>query len=198
MKRVLDIVIATVALLSALPLMLVVGLVLKLSGGPVFFVHERVGFRGRTFGCLKFRSMVQNPDRALQDYLAANPEARTEWEETRKLRKDPRITFFGHVLRRSSIDELPQLINILRGDMSCVGPRPVTREELDLYGDKAPLYLQTRPGLTGLWQTSGRNRLSYDQRVALDSTYVREWSLLLDFIILFRTIHAVIRADETC
>lgn len=197
LKRVLDILIAAVALIAALPLMLIVATVLKLSGGPVFFIHDRVGFKGMTFGCLKFRTMVQNPDKALRDYLAANPEANAEWEQCQKLRKDPRITFFGHALRRASIDELPQLINILRGDMSCVGPRPVTTEELGRYGEQASLYLQTRPGLTGLWQTSGRNRLSYEERVVLDSTYVREWSLLLDLKILLKTIFAVIRTDET-
>ncbi|MFZ2101074.1 MAG: sugar transferase [Oricola sp.] len=198
MKRALDILIAASALLLALPLMLTVGIILKLSGGPVFFVHDRVGFKGKTFGCLKFRSMVQDPDKALRDFLSADPEAMAEWEQTQKLKKDPRITNFGHMLRRSSIDELPQLFNIIRGDMSCVGPRPVTPDELARYGAEAPLYLQTRPGLTGLWQTSGRSRLTYDERVALDSTYVREWSLFLDFIILFRTIFAVLRTDETC
>lgn len=197
LKRVLDILVAITALVLASPVMFLVGIVLKLSGGPVFFVHDRIGFGSKTFGCVKFRTMVQNPEKALQDHLAANPDAMAEWQQTQKLRNDPRITLLGTMLRRSSIDELPQLFNIIRGDMSCVGPRPVTSTELERYGPEAELYLQTRPGLTGLWQTSGRSRLSYADRVALDSSYVQNWSLALDIVILFRTIFAVIRTDET-
>lgn len=197
LKRMLDIMVSVSALCMALPLMLVVAAVLKFSGGPVFFVHDRIGFGGRIFGCLKFRTMVQNPNKTLQDHLAANPDAMAEWQETQKLKNDPRITFLGHMLRRSSIDELPQLINIIRGQMSCVGPRPVMADELERYGDDAALYLQTRPGLTGLWQISGRNRISYEERVALDCDYIRRWSLGRDIAILFRTIFAVMRTDET-
>ncbi|GAB4361906.1 MAG: sugar transferase [Oricola sp.] len=197
LKRVLDIVIATTTLVLASPVMLIVAILLKMSGGPVFFTHDRVGFGGRTFGCLKFRTMVQNPEQALQDHLAADPDARAEWQQTQKLRKDPRITLLGTMLRRSSIDELPQLLNIIRGDMSCVGPRPITPGELERYGEEVELYLQTRPGLTGLWQTSGRSRLSYSDRVELDCKYVRNWSIALDLVILYRTIFAVIRTDET-
>ena len=196
-KRVLDILIAVTTLILASPLMLAVGIALKLSGGPVFFVHDRIGFGGKKFGCLKFRTMVQDPDKALQEHLASNADAMAEWQETQKLRKDPRITLLGTMLRRSSIDELPQLLNIIRGEMSCVGPRPVTPKELERYGPEVSLYLRTRPGLTGLWQTGGRSRLSYSERVAMDSSYVRNWSMALDIVILFRTIFAVIRTDET-
>lgn len=196
-KRLLDIAVATSALVLVAPLMLTVAAMLKLSGGDIFFVHDRIGFGGRTFRCLKFRSMVANPEKALEAHLAADPEARTEWDHYQKLKRDPRITPFGQALRRSSIDELPQLLNILRGDMSCVGPRPVTRDELSRYGLNAGLYLQVRPGLTGLWQTSGRNQLSYPERVELDSHYVTNWSFRRDLAILFRTIGAVMRTYET-
>lgn len=197
LKRVLDLAVSVTALILASPLMLIVAAILWMSGGPVFFTHERIGYRGKKFGCLKFRSMVVNPEQALQAFLAANPDARSEWQQSQKLRHDPRVTLFGHALRRSSIDELPQLFNILRGDMSCVGPRPVTAAELDRYGPQSALYIQTRPGLTGLWQISGRSRLSYEDRVALDSAYITRWSLGRDILILFKTIFAVIRMDET-
>lgn len=197
LKRIMDIVIACLALVLAAPVMILVGLLIKITaGGPAIFSHSRVGFGGKPFDCYKFRSMVANSDEVLKAYLDANSEARKEWEETHKIRKDPRITFFGLMLRKSSLDELPQLINILRGDMSCVGPRPIVVDELRRYGEHQAEYLGTRPGLTGLWQVSGRSSLDYENRVALDSQYVRNWSIWLDLVILLRTIVAVMRVDR--
>lgn len=196
-KRVMDLIIAGTALILAAPVMIVVGLLIKIAtGGPAVFSHSRVGFGGKPFNCYKFRSMVANSDEVLKTYLAANPDARKEWEETHKIRNDPRVTSFGRLLRKSSLDELPQLINILRGDMSCVGPRPIVKDELSRYGDHQAEYLGTRPGLTGLWQVSGRSSMDYDNRIALDSQYVRNWSIWLDVVILLRTIVAVMRVDR--
>ena len=197
LKRIMDVVIAGTALVLAVPVMIIVGVLIKITaGGPAIFSHSRVGFGGRPFNCYKFRSMVANSDQVLKSYLDANPDARKEWEETHKIRRDPRVTFLGRLLRKSSLDELPQLINILRGDMSCVGPRPIVRDELRRYGDHQGEYLAARPGLTGLWQVSGRSSLDYDNRVALDSQYVRNWSIWLDLAIVFRTFFAVMRFDR--
>jgi len=197
LKRVMDLIIAGTALVLAAPVMILVGLLIKIiAGGPAIFSHSRVGFGGKPFSCYKFRSMVANSDEVLKTYLDANPDARKEWDETRKIRNDPRVTLFGRLLRKSSLDELPQLINILRGDMSCVGPRPIITDELKRYGEHQAEYLRTRPGLTGLWQVSGRSSMDYDNRVALDSHYVRNWSIWLDVVILLRTIVAVMRVDR--
>ncbi|WP_246678851.1 sugar transferase [Mesorhizobium sp. B2-5-7] len=197
LKRIMDLVIAGAALVFAAPVIILVGLLIKITaGGPPIFSHSRVGFGGRSFDCYKFRSMVRNSDEVLSAYLDANPDARREWEETHKIRNDPRVTLLGRLLRKSSLDELPQLINILRGDMSCVGPRPIVKDELRRYGEHQAEYLATRPGLTGLWQVSGRSSMDYDNRVALDSQYVRNWSVWLDVVILLRTIVAVMRVDR--
>lgn len=193
-KRTIDFVIAFIALVLALPIMLLIAALIRLTmGGPVIFSHPRVGYRGETFHCYKFRTMVLDADRALSDLLSRDPVAAREWEEFRKISRDPRITWLGHVLRKSSLDELPQLINILRGDMSCVGPRPVVSDELSRYGASAEAYLSTRPGLTGLWQVSGRSSTDFSRRICLDSQYVQEWSLLVDLNILARTTFVVIR-----
>jgi Undecaprenyl-phosphate galactose phosphotransferase WbaP len=160
--------------------------------GPVFYRHLRIGQAGRRFYVLKFRTMRPDADRVLEEYLAANPEALRFWLEERKLKNDPRITRVGQFLRKSSLDELPQVINILLGDMSLVGPRPVTEEELAKYGQDAFYYLLVRPGLTGLWQVSGRNEVSYEKRVALDRYYVQNWSIWLDLYILARTVWVVL------
>ena len=197
-KRLIDIAVAVAALTLAAPVILVIMAVQRLTmRGPIFFSHGRVGYNGRMFSCYKFRTMVANAQRVLEEHLANDPAARQEWEETQKLRRDPRITFFGQMLRKSSLDELPQLFNILRGDMSCVGPRPVVADELQRYGPFAADYLRTRPGLTGLWQVTGRNATDYSHRVFLDSQYVRNWSLWADIIILWRTVFAVMRFDQT-
>lgn len=178
-----------------LPLVLAIAIAIKLtSRGPVLFAHERVGFRGRTFRCLKFRTMVTESEDVLARHLADNPSARYEWETSRKLQNDPRVTRVGRILRALSLDELPQLLNVLRGEMSLVGPRPVVRDELARYRTSVFYYVSARPGLTGLWQVSGRNDVSYDYRVQLDRSYVSSWSFLSDLRILLRTIPAVVAA----
>jgi Undecaprenyl-phosphate galactose phosphotransferase WbaP len=199
MKRFFDIVAASLLLVALSPLFLIVGLAVAADGGPVFFEHARVGRRGILFNCLKFRTMVPNADEVLEDLLARDPKARREWQTTRKLREDPRNTRLGRGLRAWSIDEFPQLFNVLRGEMSLVGPRPVVQQELsEHYRSDNSYYLLVRPGLTGLWQTSGRSNTSYKQRVHLDAWYVRNWSLWSDIIILARTIPAVIARDGAC
>lgn len=191
-KRGFDIIGAATGLVLLSPLLLLLALLVKLSdGGPVFYGHRRIGRGGRVFACLKYRTMVENGDEALAAHFAANPESRAEWQATRKLKTDPRVTRVGQVLRKLSLDELPQIINILLGDMSIVGPRPVVKDELDIYGSCAVFYLKSRPGLTGLWQISGRNDISYDNRVALDRHYVENWSFAADLLIIVKTIPAV-------
>ena len=196
-KRLIDIVVALSTLILMAPVLCLAAAGVRLTlGGPVLFTQRRIGFGGRPFLCYKFRTMAGG-DEVLYRHLESDLEAAREWQETQKLRKDPRVTRFGHLLRKSSIDELPQLINVLRGEMSCVGPRPVLAPELDRYGTYAHEYMAARPGLTGLWQVKGRNRLTYRDRVALDRFYVRKWSIGLDLMILLRTIPAVTRSDET-
>jgi exopolysaccharide production protein ExoY len=191
-KRALDIVVAISALILLSPLFLLTALLVKFSdGGPVFYSHNRVGYGGKTFGCIKFRTMRVGVEKRFEEYLRLNPEAAAEWENTQKLRFDPRVTFFGHALRKSSIDELPQLINILRGEMSVVGPRPVVADELQRYGQHSFKYCAARPGLTGLWQVSGRNDTSYDERVELDVEYCTNWSFWSDLKIIMWTLPAL-------
>ncbi|WP_269930684.1 sugar transferase [Aminobacter sp. HY435] len=191
-KRSFDIVGASAGLIALSPLFLLIALLVKASdGGPAFYGHRRIGRAGRIFHCLKFRTMVRNGDAVLAAHLRGNPEARAEWEATRKLKDDPRVTRVGAVLRKLSLDELPQIVNILLGDMSIVGPRPVVRDELEYYGKSAVFYFKSRPGLTGLWQVSGRNDVSYDSRVAFDRHYVENWSLSQDIRIILKTVPAV-------
>lgn len=192
-KRMLDVMVSATLLLLASPLMAAVALAVKSDGGPLLFGHQRVGHSGRMFRCWKFRTMVPNAEAVLKEVLANDPVRADEWRQTLKLKNDPRVTRFGDFLRRSSLDELPQLFNVLRGDMSLIGPRPVTTGELDRYGDAQAYYLAVRPGITGLWQVSGRNDTSYGQRVQLDSWYVRNWSLWNDLVILIKTVPAVLR-----
>ncbi|WP_411034228.1 sugar transferase [Shinella sp. BYT-45] len=191
-KRSFDILVALAALVVLSPIFVLIMALVKYSdGGSIFYGHRRVGYNGSTFRCLKFRTMAENGDAILQKYLEQNPAAYEEWRTTRKLQHDPRVTVVGTVLRKLSLDELPQLINILKGEMSIVGPRPVVEDELELYEACAVYYLRTRPGLTGLWQVSGRNDVSYEKRVAFDTHYVRNWSLTTDLVIVARTIPAV-------
>ncbi|UHS59488.1 sugar transferase [Agrobacterium vaccinii] len=191
-KRSFDVSSALLAILILSPIFLMIMALVKFTDrGPAFYGHRRVGHNGRMFHCLKFRTMVTNGDEVLRQYLAANPEAAEEWKATRKLKNDPRVTAIGNVLRKLSLDELPQLINIIRGEMSVVGPRPVVDEELNYYESAASYYLSTRPGLTGLWQISGRNDVSYKERVDYDTQYVRTWSMMQDVSIIFKTIPAV-------
>lgn len=195
-KALLDVVLTTLVGLLLLPLVLIIAVLVKLdSPGPVFYGQKRLGRNGRPFMAWKFRSMVQNADQVLDQYFEANPELQRQWQEDRKLRYDPRITRVGHFLRRTSLDELPQLWNVLRGEMSLVGPRPIVGEEIPRYADTYKLYTRVLPGLTGLWQVSGRNNISYPERVNLDAYYVRNWSVWLDVYILIRTIWVVITAD---
>ncbi len=194
-KRLMDV---TLVCLSA-PFLAVIMLGLSLmvwasSTGPVFYGHTRIGFGGRAFKCWKFRTMVTNGDQVLEDYLRRNPDQRQVWLRERKLRDDPRVTPIGAVLRKLSLDELPQLFNVLRGEMSLVGPRPIVADEVIMYGRSAPCYLSTVPGLTGLWQISGRSDTSFQRRVAFDRAYVRNWSALMDLRIILMTVPAVVMA----
>jgi exopolysaccharide production protein ExoY len=193
-KRLTDISVALVALLLLAPLMVAVCIVMRISDpGPILFRQTRIGKAGREFKCYKFRSMMLDAERILNDHLEQDESARWEWEASQKLTVDPRITRLGSFLRRSSLDELPQLFNVLAGDMSIVGPRPIVRSEIPKYDDKIFYYLAMRPGLTGAWQVSGRSNCSYPERVALDARYVSEWSLKSDIVILLKTIPAVLR-----
>jgi len=194
----MDIALALTAIVLLSPIILIVALAIRLSeGGPVMFSQKRLGFNGREFDCYKFRTMVTNAEERLAQLLENDPEAALEWRKNQKLVNDPRITTLGHILRKSSLDELPQLINILRGDMSCVGPRPILVKEIERYGRAARFYMRTRPGLTGLWQVSGRSNTSYHQRVVLDTFYVRRWSIWLDIWIIVKTIPALLSFEQT-
>jgi lipopolysaccharide/colanic/teichoic acid biosynthesis glycosyltransferase len=193
LKRTGDITFACALLSLGSPLFLLIALLVKLtSPGPIFYVQKRIGRRYRRFGCIKFRTMELDADKRLERLLASSPSLRAEFEQDHKLRKDPRITPIGNLLRVTSLDELPQLVNILRGEMSVVGPRPIVEQEIPRYGESMDRVLSVRPGLTGLWQVSGRNNLSYPRRVQLDLTYVRRRNPLLDLRILFSTISVVL------
>lgn len=191
LKRAFDVVVSLLLILILFPLLLMVSLLVKKDGGSVFFGHKRIGYNRKPFQCYKFRSMAVNSQELLHELLTNNIEAREEWEKDFKLKDDPRITRIGSFIRKSSIDELPQLWNVIRGDMSLVGPRPVVAEELERYGDKSSFYIGTKPGITGLWQVSGRNDIDYKRRVELDAWYVRNWSLWYDMVILVKTIKVV-------
>jgi exopolysaccharide production protein ExoY len=195
-KRLFDFTAAAGGLLVLTPILLTVALIVYLGDrGPVLYGHKRVGRHGRTFKCWKFRSMVRNGDEVLAAHLAANPEAEREWRETQKLTDDPRITPIGAFIRKTSIDELPQLWNVLVGEMSLIGPRPITRGELDRYGKARRYYLLVRPGITGLWQVSGRSTTTYDRRVELDRNYLENWSYGQDAMILLKTVPAVLKSE---
>ena len=191
-KRALDIGLVLLGLLLLWPLILGLVVLLKvMDPGPVLYGHRRVGFGGREFRCWKFRTMVVDGDAVLERHLRENPADAALWKEQRKLVNDPRVTPLGAVLRKLSLDELPQLLNVLKGEMSLVGPRPIVQAELDHYGISARHYLATRPGLTGQWQISGRSDTTYAERVRLDRFYVTNWSLWRDLRIIFLTIPAV-------
>jgi undecaprenyl-phosphate galactose phosphotransferase len=189
LKRTFDYFLTIILLPFVLPLCALIALMIRLSSpGPIIFVQERVGKGGKPFRLYKFRTMYVDAEERLKELLKNNPEAKAEWEEKYKLTNDPRVTPIGRILRKTSLDELPQIFNILKGEMSLIGPRPVTKEELEkYYRENAELYYLVPPGLTGLWQVSGRNKLSYEERVNLDCWYVRNWSLWLDFVILLKT-----------
>jgi exopolysaccharide production protein ExoY len=195
-KRAFDIAVAATAILMLAPLMIGVAVLVRLtSPGPILYGHTRIGFGGKSFRCWKFRTMVTHGDIVLANHLRDNPDARAEWQATQKLRQDPRVTRLGNILRKLSVDELPQLFNILSGEMSIVGPRPIVTDEVRRYGPSLGHYLRARPGLTGLWQVSGRSDLGYRKRVLMDRCYASRWSLLADIGIILRTIPAVLRSS---
>lgn len=195
-KALLDLALTLVIGLWVLPLIALIALLVKISSpGSVFYGQQRLGRNGRSFTAWKFRTMVPNADQALHHYLQAHPHLKHQWEQDHKLRHDPRVTAIGRFLRRTSLDELPQLWNVLRGEMSLVGPRPIIAAEIPRYAEKYALYTRVLPGLTGLWQVSGRNNVSYAERVSFDAYYVRNWSVWLDIYILIKTIWVVIRGD---
>jgi len=197
-KLAFDCIAALLGIIALAPLLGLIAIAVKCDGGPIFFAHTRIGRGGRNFNCLKFRSMATNSAAVLAHLLQSDMAAAAEWEATQKLKHDPRITAIGRLLRASSLDEIPQLLNVLLLDMSLVGPRPIVEAEVPRYGENIAHYYAGRPGLTGLWQVSGRSDTSYAQRVALDTHYVSTWSLWQDFVILARTIPAVIRRRGAC
>ena len=191
-KRVLDVAGAVVLAVVFSPLILAIMVLMQREGGSIIYKHRRVGRDGRAFECLKFRTMVPNADQVLRELLERDQAIKAEWVRDHKLRCDPRVTRLGRFLRRTSLDELPQLWNVMRGEMSLVGPRPVVREELLRYGRNVRAYLSAKPGITGLWQVKGRNDTDYRRRVVLDTYYVRNQNLLLDLYILLKTTRVVL------
>ena len=195
-KRLIDVALVLAALPLLLPLLATVCVcVMWTSPGPIFFSHRRIRKNGAFFSMWKFRTMCVNSTEILDGYLKENAEARAEWYATRKLRHDPRVTSIGGFLRRFSLDELPQVWNVFTGTMSLVGPRPIVAAEVEKYADSFRCYCKVKPGLTGLWQVSGRSALSYEARVALDCTYVRQWSLSRDVLILLKTFKVVLHQN---
>ncbi len=193
-KRLIDIFLILLFSPILIPVFIILMFLTKVtSRGPIFYGHKRVGQNGKEFKCWKFRSMCIDADKKLAEILANNPQMRAEWEKDRKFTNDPRVTKFGKFLRKTSLDELPQLINILIGQMSFVGPRPVTAPELDRYGEYKDFVLSVTPGLSGMWQTSGRSDTEYEERIALDLYYIQNWSIWLDIWILIKTVYVVLK-----
>ncbi|MEJ6396248.1 sugar transferase [Gymnodinialimonas sp. 2305UL16-5] len=191
-KRALDITLVMLALPLVLPLVVLMALAIFLQdGGNPFYLQSRVGRNGRAFRMWKLRTMVTDADTRLQAYLQANPDARAEWTKDQKLKRDPRITGLGRILRKCSLDELPQLLNVLLGDMALVGPRPMMLDQQDMYHGKA--YFRLRPGVTGFWQISDRNECRFQDRVRFDEAYDRSLSLITDVAVLFRTVAVIVR-----
>ncbi|MBR6886831.1 MAG: undecaprenyl-phosphate galactose phosphotransferase WbaP [Selenomonadaceae bacterium] len=194
MKRLFDLVLTIVGGLMISPVLLAIALAVAIDNrGHVIFAHRRVGAAGKKFSCYKFQTMVPDAEAKLKKYLAENPAARQEWEETFKLTNDPRVTKLGNFLRRTSLDELPQLWNVIRGEMSLVGPRPIVQAEVPRYGKNIREYYMVLPGITGMWQVSGRSDTTYPERVAMDTWYVRNWSVWIDLMYLFKTVKAVVQ-----
>ncbi|HCT6176387.1 TPA: undecaprenyl-phosphate galactose phosphotransferase WbaP, partial [Escherichia coli] len=192
LKRLFDIIASIAIIILLSPVLLYISRLVKKDGGPAIYGHERIGQDGKPFKCLKFRSMVTNSKDVLNELLQNDPEAKREWDTTFKLKNDPRITKIGAVLRRTSLDELPQLFNVLKGEMSLVGPRPIITAELERYNEEVDYYLLSKPGMTGLWQVSGRSDVDYETRVYLDAWYVKNWSMWNDIAILFKTVGVVL------
>jgi Undecaprenyl-phosphate galactose phosphotransferase WbaP len=198
-KRLLDLLLASTAMVFALPVLILLYLGVRLSSpGPVFYGQRRIGRNGHYFTAWKFRSMVTNADAVLEQHLARDPELRRQWELTHKLPNDPRVLPVGKFLRKTSLDELPQLWNVIRGEMSLVGPRPIVDAEVPRYGDCFDYYKMVRPGVTGMWQISGRSNTSYAERVRYDEYFVKNWSVWLDLYILFRTVKTVLLREGAC
>ncbi|OGN73491.1 MAG: hypothetical protein A2X25_03260 [Chloroflexi bacterium GWB2_49_20] len=196
LKRVLDLLITLFASIIALPVLLVCALLIRLdSPGPIFYSQKRLGYQGKDIQVWKFRTMNKDADKVLEDYLRENPELHSEWRAAHKIKNDPRITRVGKLLRKTSLDELPQMWNVLVGDMSWVGPRPIVQDEVSHYQESYLMYVQVRPGITGLWQSSGRSSTNYKYRVNLDEYYISHWSIWLDIYILLRTIPSVIKRE---
>lgn len=191
LKRLFDIVVSLFFIVLLTPFWLVMWFIITRDGGYAIFAHPRIGRYGREFKCYKFRSMVMNSTEVLANLLATSADARIEWEKDFKLRNDPRITKIGQFIRKTSLDEFPQFFNVLKGDMSLVGPRPVILKELERYGDKAKYYLMMRPGITGPWQVAGRNDICYQERVDMDMEYALHWSFFKDCLILLKTVVVV-------
>ena len=199
-KRIKDIVLSLTALIILSPLFIAIGLLIKIftKGGPIFYAHRRVGYKDKPFMCYKFRTMVKNADEVLKNLLDSDPESKKEFEETFKLKKDPRIIpIVGHFLRKTSLDELPQIYNVFLGEMSIVGPRPIIEKEKEKYGIYIKKVLSVKPGITGFWQVSGRNNISYDQRVNLDLSYAENHNLLFDLKIMFKTVYVMLFQKDT-
>lgn len=197
LKRIVELILSFLLLLLFFPLMLLIALAIKIdSPGPVFYIQKRLGYKGQVFNLLKFRSMFTDSEKRLEEYFRLYPEKKKEWQEFQKLRgEDPRVTRVGRFIRRYSLDELPQLINVLKGEMSLVGPRPYLPEEKEALGEKAAIITKCRPGITGLWQVSGRNLLPFKERILLDEYYLRNWSLWLDAVIAFKTIRSFLSGE---
>jgi lipopolysaccharide/colanic/teichoic acid biosynthesis glycosyltransferase len=195
-KRLADIVGAVSLLISLSPLFLLLAIIIKREGGNVFFRSRRLGKFGREFNCLKFRTMVPDAEGALHELLRSDEAIKEAYSTHRKIRNDPRVTKIGKFLRENSIDELPQLVNVIKGEMSIVGPRPILLDEAAIYGaEQLAVYYSVRPGITGLWQVSGRNKLDFRQRVALDMQYIKSWSLWNDMVIFCRTLIVLLKKD---
>lgn len=194
LKRAFDLLGGIIGGLVILPIILFIAVRIFFdSPGPIIFAHSRIGSKGKVFPCYKFRSMVPDAQEVLKKYLQENPTARKEWERDFKLKDDPRITKIGQFLRKTSLDELPQLLNVIKGEMSLIGPRPIVKEEVEKYGQYINDYYLIRPGMTGFWQVSGRNDIKYDLRVQMDSWYVRNWSLWQDIVLLIKTVGVVLK-----
>ena len=193
MKRIFDIVVSLCGMVVVIPFGVVLSLLIYLdSPGPIVFAHKRIGQGGRVFPCYKFRSMVPDAQQILEKYLRQNPAAWEEWKRDFKLKDDPRITRVGRFLRKTSLDELPQLLNVLKGEMSLVGPRPIVQAEVAKYGGYIHDFYLVPPGITGMWQVNGRSDTTYEQRVEMDSWYVRNWSVWIDMVYLLKTVKVVL------
>ena len=193
LKKNFDFLFSLLFLIFSLPLFLIISLLIKLSSrGPIFFLQERIGKNNIPYKCIKFRTMYPEAKDIMENILMKDKNLKKEFEETHKLKNDPRITSIGKLLRKTSLDELPQFINVLKGEMSIVGPRPIVKDEKKKYGKNLKKVLSIKPGITGLWQVSGRNNLTYKKRVMLDLNYVRNYNLLMDIRILIRTFGVIL------